>query len=120
MDKVQKGIIHLLNGDGVFYASLLMQMQRRHAPDLPESALAAVSVENGRILLHVDPPRLEKFGIDQVSRILEHDSNTQFENPQNILIGIAGRIEDHLKTRCQLDFGRELMPVVQFRHVLVT
>ncbi len=73
MDKIQKGIIHLLNGEGVFYASLLMQMQRRLAKDLPEHALAAVSVENGRIVLHVDPPRLEKFNVDQVSRILEHE-----------------------------------------------
>ena len=73
MDKVQKAIIHLLSGEGVFYASLIMQMQRRNAPDLPKDALAGISVENGRIILHVDPPRLESHSVEDVSRILEHE-----------------------------------------------
>jgi len=73
MDKVQKAIISLLNGEGVFYASLIMQMRRIHAPDLPKGALMGVSVENGRIVLHVDPPRLEEHSIESVARILEHE-----------------------------------------------
>ena len=73
MDKVQKALIHLLGGDGVFYASLLMQMQHRDGKDLPKDALAAVSVQNGRIQLWIDPPRLEPFSVDQVSRIMEHE-----------------------------------------------
>ena len=73
MDKYQKAIITLLGGDGIFYASLLMQMQLKDGKDLPKDALAAVSVQNGRIQLWIDPPRLEKFSVDQVSRILEHE-----------------------------------------------
>lgn len=73
MDKVQKAIIYLLSGEGVFYASLLMQMQHRDGKDLPKDALAAVSVQNGRIVLYIDPPRLDKFSVEQVSRILEHE-----------------------------------------------
>lgn len=73
MDKLQKAIIHLLSGDGIFYASLIMQMQHRDGKDLPKDALAGVSVQNGRIVLYIDPPRLEKFSVEQVARILEHE-----------------------------------------------
>jgi hypothetical protein len=73
MDKYQKAIVHLLSGDGIFYASLLMQMRVTDGKDLPEGALAAVSVQNGRIHLYIDPPRLEKFSVEQVARILEHE-----------------------------------------------
>lgn len=73
MDKVQKAIVSLLNGEGVFYASLLMQMNRVSGKDLPEFALAAVSVNNGRIMLHIDPERLEKFTTEQVAKIMEHE-----------------------------------------------
>lgn len=73
MDKVQKALIHLLGGEGVFYASLLMQMQHRDGKDLPKDALAAVSVQNGRIVLHIDPARLEEFSVEQVARIFEHE-----------------------------------------------
>jgi len=73
MDKMQKALIHLLGGDGIFYASLLMQMRTIDGKDLPKDALAAVSVQNGRIQLHIDPPRLEPFSVDQVARILEHE-----------------------------------------------
>ena len=73
MDKYQKALVNLLSGDGIFYASLLMQMRVTDGKDLPEGALAAVSVQNGRIHLHIDPVRLEPFSVDQVSRILEHE-----------------------------------------------
>jgi predicted metal-dependent peptidase len=73
MDKIQKAIITLLQGEGVFYASLLMQMVRVSGASLPENALAGVSVQNGRIYLYVDPPRLEKFSVETVARILEHE-----------------------------------------------
>ena len=73
MNKVQKAIISLLQGDGVFYASLLMQMQQVDGKDLPKDALAAVSVQNGRIKLHIDPDRLEKVSLEDCSRILEHE-----------------------------------------------
>jgi predicted metal-dependent peptidase len=73
MDKYQKALIHLLGGDGVFYASLIMQMRIVDGKDLPKDALAAVSVSNGRIHLHIDPVRFEKFSVEQVSRILEHE-----------------------------------------------
>jgi len=73
MDSIQRAVINLLQGEGLFYASLLMQMRRVDDPNLPEHALAGVSVQNGRILLHVDAPRLEKFSTEQVQRILTHE-----------------------------------------------
>lgn len=73
MSKYQKAIIHLLSGDGIFYASLLMQCRLTDGKNLPEGALAAVSVQNGRIHLHIDPARLESLSVEQVSRILEHE-----------------------------------------------
>ena len=50
----------------------------------------------------------------------KHDSNTEFEDPDDIVIGIERRIEDHLKAGRKLDFRRELMPVVQFHYILIT
>lgn len=73
MNKYQKALIHLLGGEGIFYASLLMQCRMQDGKDLPKDALAAVSVQNGRILLHIDPARLESFSVEQVARILEHE-----------------------------------------------
>lgn len=73
MNKLQKAIIHLLGGDGIFYASLIMQMSHKDGKDLPKDALAAVSVQNGRIILYIDPPRLDPFSVEQVARILEHE-----------------------------------------------
>jgi len=108
MDKVQKSVIHLLNGDGVFYASLLMQMQRREAPDLPEGALAGVSVENGRIILHVDPPRLEKFSLDQCARIMEHECLPA----GTFLTGVNKPIEEVKEGDLVLDSKGNMIPVL--------
>jgi len=73
VDKIQKAIIHLLQGNGVFYASLIMQMNRNDGKDLPEGALMGVSIQNGRIHLHADPSRLENLSVEQVATIMEHE-----------------------------------------------
>lgn len=74
MDKIQKAMIALLQGKGVFYASLLMQMNRKEGKDiLPENALAAVRVLNGRIELLTNCALYDKFNLDQMARILEHE-----------------------------------------------
>jgi len=74
MDKVQKSIISLLTGNGIFYAALLQQMNRVESKtDLPEGALAAVLVQNGRINLYTDCERIEKYTLEQCVRIFEHE-----------------------------------------------
>lgn len=74
MDKIQKAQIHLLTTNGIFYASLMQQMNRIEGKDgLPEGALAAVQVLNGRINLLTDCERIEKFNLEQCTRILEHE-----------------------------------------------
>lgn len=74
MDKIQKAQIALLTGNGIFYASLMAQMCRIEGKDvLPEGALAAVLVQNGRINLLTNCELYEKFSLDQMCRILEHE-----------------------------------------------
>lgn len=74
MDKIQKAMIALLTGKGAFYASLMQQMCRVEGKDvLPEGALAAVLVQNGRINLYTNCELYEKFTLDQMCNILEHE-----------------------------------------------
>ncbi len=74
MNKVQKSMIHLLSNEGVFYASLLSQMRITDSETcLPKEALAAVSVQNGRIHLMVNSVLMEPYSIEQVAHILEHE-----------------------------------------------
>lgn len=74
MDKVQKALIALLTSKGVFYAALMQQMNRIESKDsLPEGALAAVLVQNGRISLYTNCELYEKFTLDQMCNILEHE-----------------------------------------------
>jgi predicted metal-dependent peptidase len=74
MDKIQKAQIALLTGQGIFYASLMAQMNRIEGTKvLPEGALAAVLVQNGRINLFTNCELYEKFSLDQMCRILEHE-----------------------------------------------
>lgn len=74
MDKIQKAQIALLTGQGIFYAALIAQMNRIEGKEvLPEGALAAVQVLNGRINLLTDCTRIDKFTLDQCVRILEHE-----------------------------------------------
>lgn len=74
MDKIQKAQIELLTGRGTFYASLMAQMCRVEGKgNLPEGALAAVTVQNGRIYLYTDCSLYEKFNIKQMCNIMEHE-----------------------------------------------
>ena len=74
MDRVQKAQISLLTGQGIFYAALMAQMNRIESKDqLPKGALAAILVQNGRINLLTNCELYEKFNLDQMVRILEHE-----------------------------------------------
>jgi len=75
MDLIQKATISLLNGNGAFYASLLMQMIRVEGKDaLPEGALMGVNVVNGRIYLYTNCELYGKMTMDQVAKGLEHEA----------------------------------------------
>jgi len=74
MDKIQKAQIALLTSNGIFYAALMQQMNRIEGKDvLPKDALAAVLVQNGRINLYTNCELYDKFNLDQMCRILEHE-----------------------------------------------
>lgn len=71
VSKLESAIIGMINTDGmVFYASLLLQMVRVETEQLPTMG---VTINNGRILLYVNPKFVDTLTVPELRAVMEHE-----------------------------------------------
>jgi predicted metal-dependent peptidase len=72
---IEKVVVRLLRTNGVFFASLISQMQRipLEGKEAKQLNTCGVTIKNGRILLYWNPKFFETLTLDEARAVLEHE-----------------------------------------------